>query len=764
MRTYRPSTSPSPEVCRLRRCCLGGALLLTLGLALGCPSGSDAQGTIPLLSSDGFRAVNGKKVVVDGHTVRLVYADGGHIYYTTSANCSNWQSPVVISGNLTGCSAPTIGMDGSGTVGVAFVAPGVGESTVYYTFHPQGGSWSSPVLVAEPGDQPSLQCDATTVHLAYHWPLGIFYATFPANGGPPSGWTTHYAGESVIETPVGDGAPYYFMPSIAVTPAGAIYVATAVSFSGSPAGLGLEVFKRPSGSGSFWPVDYFDTRSVGSDQGAGFNVSATAAANGDIYVVESDQATLPSKSQRTVAAHLRAGTWLGGPLNARFTESDVAVLENTMRVVYADVTDGVCQASAVHRTDYDWNTTYSWTQTLTPVLLVDETLSAGGRTPQALFYSADNCGCDIWAIFPICSPAALTERPGENYRGPVLYYTFDYSTDRGFDSSFHGYEGVLGGAVVQSGVTAPSGHVFGSSLQFQVGNNINEFSTPDALGLNMLSGMTISAWLKPLGPNDTTDPSCSEGTILTKAGSYWFQVDANNTRLELQNEGSGTELAYAAVPSGLTVGQWIHVAVTRSIDGHTVRFYANGAPITTGSIQLTLHNDPGFNVGPITLGNHSFDGYGHCELNGELDEIKIWDYCLRDDEIAAEYNRVITAPLFMVNGGGSGAAEPDPQPVLKRPGMGTALTRAESPQIAVLPHWVMRSRGAELLFGRPRDTNGVVTIVDLAGRVIRTLEIPRGADRLEWDGRDRAGAIVKAGVYFSRLDGQPMSGHVVLVR
>ena len=48
-----------------------------------------------------------------------------------------------------------------------------------------------------------------------------------------------------------------------------------------------------------------------------------------------------------------------------------------------------------------------------------------------------------------------------------------------------------------------------------------------------------------------------------------------------------------------------------------------------------------------------------------------------------------------------------------------------------------------------------VRIVDLQGRLVRTLHdgsLPRGLQRLAWDGRDRAGRAVPAGVYLVTVD------------
>jgi hypothetical protein len=53
-----------------------------------------------------------------------------------------------------------------------------------------------------------------------------------------------------------------------------------------------------------------------------------------------------------------------------------------------------------------------------------------------------------------------------------------------------------------------------------------------------------------------------------------------------------------------------------------------------------------------------------------------------------------------------------------------------------------------------------LTVHDLAGRVVRTLVAgprPAGPHRAAWDGRDRTGRPVAAGVYLARLEAGGMS-------
>lgn len=69
---------------------------------------------------------------------------------------------------------------------------------------------------------------------------------------------------------------------------------------------------------------------------------------------------------------------------------------------------------------------------------------------------------------------------------------------------------------------------------------------------------------------------------------------------------------------------------------------------------------------------------------------------------------------------------------------------------------------ATLRFALPRADRATVRILDVSGRVIRTLvdgALPAGAHEVRWDGRDAAGRPVAAGVYWSRVESGVEKSH-----
>ncbi len=90
-------------------------------------------------------------------------------------------------------------------------------------------------------------------------------------------------------------------------------------------------------------------------------------------------------------------------------------------------------------------------------------------------------------------------------------------------------------------------------------------------------------------------------------------------------------------------------------------------------------------------------------------------------------------------------------------------TAVAAPLVASLPDRLRQdvpapnpTAGATTLrFALPRAGRATVRILDVAGRVIRTLvdgSRPAGANEVRWDGRDAAGRPVAAGIYWSRVE------------
>ena len=107
----------------------------------------------------------------------------------------------------------------------------------------------------------------------------------------------------------------------------------------------------------------------------------------------------------------------------------------------------------------------------------------------------------------------------------------------------------------------------------------------------------------------------------------WVFAYDGRSSLFFHINGNGSVFLPAPDPFNPTVGEWHHVALTRSADTYT--FYADGA--SKGSVE-DARSLPNANA-PLTFGTAENLGY----LNGRLDDLRIYDTALSENEIAALY-------------------------------------------------------------------------------------------------------------------------------
>jgi len=98
---------------------------------------------------------------------------------------------------------------------------------------------------------------------------------------------------------------------------------------------------------------------------------------------------------------------------------------------------------------------------------------------------------------------------------------------------------------------------------------------------------------------------------------------------------------------------------------------------------------------------------------------------------------------------------------------GVMTTPADVRRLGVAPN--PANPGTAISYDLPRATRLVLRVVDVRGRVVRTLVDgwrPAGAHRAFWDGRDQAGRAVASGRYLAvgQWDDEQAVGSITLVR
>ncbi|HEY3379123.1 MAG TPA: LamG-like jellyroll fold domain-containing protein [Armatimonadota bacterium] len=194
-------------------------------------------------------------------------------------------------------------------------------------------------------------------------------------------------------------------------------------------------------------------------------------------------------------------------------------------------------------------------------------------------------------------------------------WKLDESTGNAQDSTGNGNTGV-----VANTTWSPSGGHTAGALVFN--GSTSAVTCPSTAGAK--DAMTVGFWMRPDGlANQAPLDKTAAGTggfgwsvRLTAAGRVTFQVGSESSNTVIQDANA----TYAAAA-------WTHVAVT---------FVGGSAKLYTGGVlRATINNVPQAvrNVNsPLTMGQSPVAGQS---FSGRLDDVRIYDRALSDNEVAA---------------------------------------------------------------------------------------------------------------------------------
>ena len=280
--------------------------------------------------------------------------------------------------------------------------------------------------------------------------------------------------------------------------------------------------------------------------------------------------------------------------------------------------------------------------------------------------------------------------------GLVMALNFDESSGIATDVSGSANNGTLGNGAVRiaSGVR-------GGAVQF---DGVNDFVTvADSNSLDLTSGMTLSAWVKP------DDLNGWETVILKQrsTGTHSYGLYAQDGGAQGSFGPGGTIRVGTAQPSvagvnPLPLGTWSHVATT--YDGITQRVFVNGVEVANrpqaGNIVV--------GTGVLRIGGNT--SYAGEYFKGAVDEVRV-------------YNRALSATEIVNEMGGTVAPPPPPPPPTGPNGL------------------VLRMNFDEAA-GNATDTSGLGHV----GAVTGAVRVPgvHGGSALSFDGVDDSVTIADA--------------------
>ena len=189
------------------------------------------------------------------------------------------------------------------------------------------------------------------------------------------------------------------------------------------------------------------------------------------------------------------------------------------------------------------------------------------------------------------------------------------------DQSGKGNNGTVAGG------TWVTGGKFNSALSFNGSNTM--VTVPDSATLDLTSGMTVEAWVRPSigGGWRTAVVKEQPGNLV-----YGMYANTNINRPEAEVFVGGATRVLNGTPP-LPTGTWSHLAAT--YDGTTLRLYVNGAQVS----QLAQTGPIATSSSPVRIGANSIWGE---RFSGLIDEVRIYNRGLSATEIQADMNRSVT--------------------------------------------------------------------------------------------------------------------------
>jgi hypothetical protein len=172
----------------------------------------------------------------------------------------------------------------------------------------------------------------------------------------------------------------------------------------------------------------------------------------------------------------------------------------------------------------------------------------------------------------------------------------------------------------------PAGR-FGKALTFNGSSSM--VTVADSSSLDLTNGMTLEAWVNPTTVADWQ-------TVIMKENSprndFTYGLMSNTP---YGGPGGWVNLGGARAaesPTRLAAGTWTHVAAT--YDGSNLRFYRNGALVTT----LATTGSMVASTGALRIGGNSIWGEWFA---GSIDEVRIYNRALTAAQITADMNAAI---------------------------------------------------------------------------------------------------------------------------
>jgi uncharacterized repeat protein (TIGR01451 family) len=196
--------------------------------------------------------------------------------------------------------------------------------------------------------------------------------------------------------------------------------------------------------------------------------------------------------------------------------------------------------------------------------------------------------------------------------------------------------GVSNGTLV-GGATTSAGMV---GQAFTLNGTTAYVNVPDSASLHP-SQLTIEGWVKFASLSGVQALfSKAVGSAPHDSFVVWYQSGVLNAITgTVSADGNVLSTSFSPV-----IGTWYHVAYTVDGSGNEV-LYVNGTSVASGNTGLTI----GYDSNPFTIGADFETGAPTYFVNGQIDEVTLYNQALISADIAAIYNAGSTGKCFVAS-------------------------------------------------------------------------------------------------------------------
>ena len=236
----------------------------------------------------------------------------------------------------------------------------------------------------------------------------------------------------------------------------------------------------------------------------------------------------------------------------------------------------------------------------------------------------------LTGAFTLGSPNRSWTSPLSRDTNLVGHWRFDEASGNALDYSGNGYHGTVNGTerVVTTGA---------NKAMYYDANGADYIVTP-SFAIPNTGILTVEAWMKSKIYVSSRQTVIGENAASNTVGYIHSYRNANTDNLTYQYAtGSGIgSVNFLNLFTGVD-DQWIHIITVCDYNGQTIKAYRNG--VQFGSTQ-NLTGTPAF---PLTnrvryVGNYN-TGTTYPLTDGSLDEVRIYNRGLSDEEVATIYNQ-----------------------------------------------------------------------------------------------------------------------------